>query len=152
MIKYLKPPFSVIENNFQTSSKALSLRLFSISLISLFITVSKATFAIDRNGDFTVRNFFPTKDEYALSSWKVVTTHLNCRKQPGKTHRIVRVFHQGAALTAQTSEGSHDNVGFLQMDAQGKPWMWVYINYNKSLKACFVRANRAYIAPMVEKN
>jgi hypothetical protein len=130
----------------------MKLRLFSISFISLFVAVSTAAFAIERSGDFTVRDFFPTKDEYALSSWKVVTLHLNCRRQPGMAHRIVRVFDRGAALTAQISEGSHDNVGFLQMDAQGKPWMRVYVNYNKSLEACFVRANRAYIAPVVEKN
>jgi hypothetical protein len=130
----------------------MKLRLFFVGLSSLFITVSTAAFAIDRNGDFTVRDFFPTKDEYALSSWKVVTPHLNCRRQPGKTYRILHVFRQGEALTAQISEGSHDNVGFLQMDAQGKPWMRVYVNFNKSLNTCFVRANRAYIAPVVEKN
>jgi hypothetical protein len=130
----------------------MKIRLFYVSLISLLITVSTTAFAINRNGDFAARDFFPTKDEYALSSWKVVTPHLNCREQPGKTHKILHIFHQGAALTTQISEGSHDNVGFLQMDAQGKPWMRVFVSYNKSLNTCFVRANRAYVAPVVEKN
>ena len=125
---------------------------FSISFLSGLFTVSTTVFAVNLNGDLTVHDFFPTKDEYALSSWKVVTPRLNCRKQPGMTHKILHIFHQGTALTAQTSEGSHDNVGFLQMDVQGKPWMRVYINYNASLNTCFVRANRAYVAPVLAKH
>lgn len=130
----------------------MKLRFFCICLGSLFITASTAAFADKRNGDFTVRDFFPTKDEYALGSWKVVTPHLNCRRKPGKAYKTLHVFHRGAALMTQISEGSRDNVGFLQMDDQGKPWMRVYINYNKSLDTCFVRANRAYIAPVLPKS
>jgi hypothetical protein len=71
----------------------MKLRLFFLALVSLFVTVSTAAFAINRNGDFTIRDFFPTQHEYALSSWKVVTPHLNCRNRPGKTHKILHIFH-----------------------------------------------------------
>jgi hypothetical protein len=126
-------------------------RYFLIGLTSLLFAVSTPTLAIDRNGNYTVHDFFPTKDEYALSTWKVVAAHLNCRKRPENTDKILRVFHQGSALTAQTSEGSHDNVGFLQMDAQGKPWMRALVQPSAGLNTCFVRAHRAYIRPVVEQ-
>jgi hypothetical protein len=63
----------------------------------LLIALSTPALAIDRNGNYTVHDFFPTKDEYALSTWKVVAAHLNCRKQPENTDKILRVFHQGSA-------------------------------------------------------
>jgi hypothetical protein len=70
----------------------MKVHLFFIALVSLFVTVSTLAVAVNRNGDFTVRDFFPTKDEYALRSWKVVTPHLNCRKQSGETHKVLHIF------------------------------------------------------------
>jgi len=128
-------------------------RLIPPLLISsgLIIGVAAAV-AIDREGNYTTQDFFPTADEYALSTWKVVAPQLNCRRGPGTTQAIVRVFRQGNPLTAQTAEGSHQNIGYLQHDAQGKPWMRVVL-LNPShphLESCFVRANRTYIAPVLE--
>jgi hypothetical protein len=50
----------------------MGFRYFLIGLTSLLIAVSTPALAIDRNGNYTVHDFFPTKDEYALSTWKVV--------------------------------------------------------------------------------
>lgn len=111
-------------------------------------------FALDPHGNYTTQDFFPGQDEYALGTWKVVTTQLNCRKQPTLGSAIARTFHQGDPLTVKTSEGSHQNVGYLQLDGQGKPWVRVYQanpdepGFNVSV-FCFVRANRRYIAPVM---
>jgi hypothetical protein len=50
----------------------MGFRYFSIGLTSLLIAVSTPALAINRNGNYTVHDLFSTKDEYALSTWKVV--------------------------------------------------------------------------------
>ncbi len=109
--------------------------------------------AVDPQGNYTTQDFFPGRDEYALSTWTVVATQLNCRQQPKLEAAIARTFHKGDALTVKTAEGSHENVGYLQLDNRGKPWVRVYQanpdqpTFNPAV-FCFVRANRRYIAPV----
>lgn len=87
----------------------------------------------------------PENDNYAQRYWQVVVKQLNCRRSPGTQQPIVGVFQRGDRITAVTSRGSQDNLpndAFLKLDAQGKTWLYV-----SEFQGCFVRANRALIAP-----
>jgi hypothetical protein len=130
--------------------------LMILGLFALSLTRAPLAQAIDRSGNYTTADFFPTRDEYALSTWKVVANRLHCRQRPGITQPIVLTFSQHNHLRVKTAEGSHENVGYLQMDAQGQPWMRVY-QIQHLYRAdgtpapsgiCFVRAHRSYIAPL----
>jgi hypothetical protein len=124
--------------------------LLSLGLLAAGLTLPPTASALDRSGNYTTADFFPTRDEYALSTWKVVATRLHCRRRPGINQPIVATFSKNNALLVKTSEGSHENVGYLQMDGQGQPWMRVSaMKRSYPPGVCFVRAHRAYVAPVV---
>lgn len=94
-----------------------------LALTVLLLAQSPAATAIDRQGNYTEYDFIVPGDEYALSTWQVTTARLNCRQRPGNTQPIIRTFSRNAPLTVKTQEGVVSNVGYLQMDSQGKPWL-----------------------------
>jgi hypothetical protein len=120
-----------------------------LALTALLLLQGFAATATDRQGNYTSSDFFVPGDEYAISTWQVTTARLNCRQRPGNNQPILRTFNRNDTLDAKTSEGSHDNVGFLQKDPQGKPWIRIYQNPNDLTKICFVRAHRDYVKPIV---
>ena len=124
----------------------------TLGLIVFSLTLAPIAQAADINGNYTPADF-NTGTDYALSTWKVVASQLNCRQQPGTTEPVVHTFNQDDPLAAVTSQGSRDNLPdsyYLQADAQGKPWMRVHAPIDSG--ECFVRASRSYIAPVIEEN
>ena len=127
-------------------------RFATLGLISFFLSLAPIAQATDLNGNYTPADF-NTGTDYALSTWKVVAPQLNCRQRPGTTEPVVHTFNQDDPLSAVTSQGSRDNLpdsSYLQTDAQGKPWIRVHAPIDSG--ECFVRANRSYVAPVIEEN
>ena len=128
-------------------------RPYILLISSLFLlglpTLAEAT---DEQGNYNQEDFFTPSSEYAISTWQVVAKHLNCRQQPGADQPIILVFKEGDPITAQTSNGSHDNEGYLQLDDHDRPWMKVSLREmpNAPVRDCFVRAKQAYIRPVLD--
>jgi hypothetical protein len=117
----------------------------------LYPAVSRA---VDKNGNYTEIDFDPPGNPdspYILSSWKVVSANLYCRIGPGITKSILHTFKKDDAIRIMGSEGNKDNYGYLLMDDQDKPWVKIYLTKGSSEGKCFVRANRAYIAPVLKR-
>jgi hypothetical protein len=143
----------------------MNYRILSVGCLVLFSSVATAAFvqnaaasSPDKSGDY-YSNEAPAKGtapspSMAGSLWVVVPQKLNCRKNPGASNPIVKVFNRGDVIQAEVGRGGSDEVLTNIRDSSGKPWMWVKggqnVQNSSSLK-CYVRANNRYINPYVPK-
>lgn len=110
----------------------------------------------DANGDYD-RNETPIRGRVPPSSklspgslWRVVSPGLNCRRQADANSPVVRQFKAGDRLQVEVYRGGSDEVLLNAKDDTGKPWMHVRAASFKLDDACYVRANRRYIQPVVK--
>lgn len=81
-------------------------------------------------------------------NWQVITTGLNCRKNPGENNVIIRKFAQDDIIQAASfGRGGADEVIVIQRDNKGLPWLRVNLNPGQ----CFVRANSRFIKPVSQE-
>jgi hypothetical protein len=97
----------------------------------------------NQKGDYTSILSNQDRQKSPHLVWKVVSSELNCRAQPGRNYRVVRSLSQGDNI---------DIVGKPQIypDKQGKPWLYVAKEGSaEDVKIrCFVRANSQFIKPI----
>jgi hypothetical protein len=123
---------------------------FFATSFSTIVLAQPITNQPDRQGDY-YSNEAPVKGKaprllMAGSLWRVVVVNLNCRRNFGTTHAIVRRFKHGDVLQAEVYRGGSDEVLRNSIDRSGNPWMPVR---GKTMNdRCYVRANQRYIQPL----
>jgi hypothetical protein len=139
---------------------------YRILSITLLLVISGRAIAIaqtpipkpDRYGDYShneapILGDLPPDSRLTRGSlWEVVSSGLNCRREPDINSPRIRRFNAGDYLQAEVGRGGSDEVFINAKDAKGKPWMAVRSKTFSVRDTCYVRANHKYIKPVTRSS